>query len=64
MPAFRVGRRRSRTRRWMVGAHTDSPTFKVRLRDDVRRAGCRLAGVESYGGGLCNSHRPDGRAAG
>ncbi len=34
----------------LVGAHTDSPTFKVRPRHDVRRAGYRLVGVEPYGG--------------
>ncbi|GAB3319639.1 M18 family aminopeptidase [Geodermatophilus aquaeductus] len=36
----------------IVGAHTDSPTFKVRPRSDVRQAGYRLVGVEPYGGGL------------
>ena len=36
----------------IVGAHTDSPAFKVRPRDDVRQAGYRLVGVEPYGGGL------------
>ena len=36
----------------MVGAHTDSPTFKVRPHADVRQAGYRLVGVEPYGGGL------------
>src|SRR3954465_13781233 len=36
----------------IVGAHTDSPTFKVRPHDDVRQAGYRLVGVEPYGGGL------------
>lgn len=36
----------------LVGAHTDSPTFKVRPREDVRQAGYRLVGVEPYGGGL------------
>jgi aspartyl aminopeptidase len=36
----------------VVGAHTDSPTFKVRPHDDVRQAGYRLVGVEPYGGGL------------
>src|SRR3954463_12140898 len=36
----------------MVGAHTDSPTFKVRPHSDVRQAGYRLIGVEPYGGGL------------
>ncbi|MBB3677520.1 M18 family aminopeptidase [Modestobacter versicolor] len=36
----------------LVGAHTDSPTFKVRPHSDVRQAGYRLIGVEPYGGGL------------
>lgn len=36
----------------IIGAHTDSPTFKVRPRWDVRQAGYRLVGVEPYGGGL------------
>ena len=36
----------------LVGAHTDSPTFKVRPNSDVRQAGYRLVGVEPYGGGL------------
>lgn len=36
----------------LVGAHTDSPTFKVRPHADVRQAGYRLVGVEPYGGGL------------
>jgi aspartyl aminopeptidase len=36
----------------LVGAHTDSPTFKVRPHSDVRQAGYRLLGVEPYGGGL------------
>ena len=36
----------------VVGAHTDSPTLKVRPRPDVRRAGYRLVGVEPYGGPL------------
>lgn len=36
----------------LVGTHTDSPTFKVRPRHDVRQAGYRLVGVEPYGGGL------------
>jgi aspartyl aminopeptidase len=34
----------------LVGAHTDSPTFKVRPHDDVRQAGYQLVGVEPYGG--------------
>jgi aspartyl aminopeptidase len=36
----------------LVGAHTDSPTFKVRPHSDVHQAGYRLVGVEPYGGGL------------
>ncbi|MGY1744770.1 M18 family aminopeptidase [Blastococcus sp. SYSU D00695] len=44
-PAAEVGLR-------LVGAHTDSPTFRVRPRPDVRQAGYRLVGVEPYGGGL------------
>src|SRR3978361_1162285 len=28
----------------MIGAHTDSPTFRVRPRSDVRQAGYRLVG--------------------
>lgn len=36
----------------LVGAHTDSPTFRVRPNSDVRRAGYRLVGVEPYGGAL------------
>jgi aspartyl aminopeptidase len=36
----------------IIGAHTDSPTFKVRPHSDVRQAGYRLIGVEPYGGGL------------
>ncbi len=39
----------------LVGAHTDSPTFKVRPRHDVGRAGYRLVGVEPYGGLLAHT---------
>ena len=39
----------------LVGAHTDSPTFKVRPRWDVRRAGFALVGVEPYGGLLAHT---------
>jgi aspartyl aminopeptidase len=39
----------------LVGAHTDSPTFKVRPRPDVRRVGYRLVGVEPYGGVLAHT---------
>ena len=36
----------------LAGAHTDSPTFKVRPIPDVRRNGYRQVGVEPYGGVL------------
>ncbi|MDT0274541.1 M18 family aminopeptidase [Blastococcus goldschmidtiae] len=36
----------------LVGAHTDSPTFKVRPHSGIHQAGYRLVGVEPYGGGL------------
>lgn len=39
----------------LVGAHTDSPTFKVRPRPDIRRVGYRLVGVEPYGGVLSHT---------
>ena len=39
----------------LVGAHTDSPTFKVRPRWDLSRAGYRLVGVEPYGGLLAHT---------
>jgi aspartyl aminopeptidase len=39
----------------LVGAHTDSPTFKVRPNNDVRQAGYRLVGVEPYGGALLHT---------
>ncbi|WP_104525703.1 M18 family aminopeptidase [Blastococcus atacamensis] len=51
--AFRVGTGSpAETGMRLVGAHTDSPTFKVRPHSDVRQAGYRLVGVEPYGGGL------------
>ncbi|HVM19267.1 MAG TPA: M18 family aminopeptidase [Egibacteraceae bacterium] len=36
----------------LIGAHTDSPTFRVRPQPDVIRHGHRLVGVEPYGGAL------------
>ena len=39
----------------LVGTHTDSPTFKVRPRYDVRRGAYRLVGVEPYGGLLAHT---------
>ncbi len=51
--AFRVGSRPlAESGMRLVGAHTDSPTFKVRPHSDVQKAGYRLVGVEPYGGGL------------
>lgn len=54
--AFRVGSRSpAETGFRIVGAHTDSPTLKVRPRWDVRREGYRLVGVEPYGGLLLHT---------
>jgi len=54
--AFRVGSAApSEAGFRIVGAHTDSPTFKVRPRHDVRQAGYRLVGVEPYGGLLAHT---------
>ena len=39
----------------LVGAHTDSPTFKVRPRHDLDRGPYRLVGVEPYGGLLAHT---------
>ncbi len=51
--AFRVGRAApAEAGLRLVGAHTDSPTFRLRPTFDVRRHGYRLAGVEPYGGVL------------
>ena len=51
--AFRVGSQQPSIAGFrLIGAHTDSPTFKVRPLPDARRAGYRLVGVETYGGPL------------
>jgi aspartyl aminopeptidase len=39
----------------LVGAHTDSPTLRIKPRPDTGRAGMRQLGVEVYGGPLPNS---------
>ncbi len=39
----------------LLGAHTDSPTLRVKPRPDTGRAGVRQLGVEVYGGPLLNS---------
>ena len=39
----------------VVGAHTDSPGFRIKPRPDVSSAGWRQLGVEVYGGPLVNS---------
>ncbi len=39
----------------LLGAHTDSPTLRVKPRPDTGRAGLRQLGVEVYGGALLNS---------
>lgn len=39
----------------IVGAHTDSPTLRVKPRPDLVRNGYRQLGVEVYGGPLVNS---------
>ena len=39
----------------LVGAHTDSPTFRVRPQPDAVRAGHRVVGVEPYGGALTHT---------
>jgi len=38
----------------MLGAHTDSPTLKVKPQPEVRRNGCFQLAVEVYGGALLN----------
>jgi aspartyl aminopeptidase len=39
----------------LLGAHTDSPTLRVKPRPDVGRAGVRQLAVEVYGGAVLNS---------
>ena len=43
------------TRFRLLGAHTDSPTLRVKPRPDTGRTGVRQLGVEVYGGPLLNS---------
>jgi aspartyl aminopeptidase len=51
--AFRVGAQAPSDAGFrLIGAHTDSPTLKVRPRPEVARAGSRLLGVEPYGAPL------------
>lgn len=54
--AFSVGRQPAADAGFrLVGAHTDSPTFRVRPRPDTVRSGHRVVGVEPYGGALTHT---------
>ena len=54
--AFRVGDRSPVDAGFrLAGAHTDSPTLKVRPRAEVSRSGYRLVGVEVYGSPLLHT---------
>lgn len=53
--AWRAEQRAPATGLRIVGAHTDSPNLRVKLRPDISSAGVRQVGVEVYGGALLNS---------
>lgn len=54
--AWVQGEQHSPTTPWrIIGAHTDSPTFKVKPHPDLTRAGWHLVGVEPYGPPIFNS---------
>lgn len=53
--AWRAGTREPETPVRLVGAHTDSPNLRVKLRPDRSEVGVRQLGVEIYGGVLLNS---------
>lgn len=54
--AFRLGRQAPSDSGFrLIGAHSDSPTLKVRPVADVRRQGYRQVGVEPYGGVLLHT---------
>ena len=54
--AWVQGEHHTPTTPWrIIGAHTDSPTFKVKPHPDLTRAGWHLVGVEPYGPPIFNS---------